>query len=119
MSRPGRLNRRVELWRDPGTTQGQFGEVTEEWALIGSRWAEVAPGVARGSERFAQEAERAIQFVTITMRFDELTATLDPKDRLRYQSDEYDIHNVSDRFTKHRYVEVLATHRSPEADRLP
>ena len=117
MSRPGNLNRRVELWRDPGTTQGAFGEVTEEWALIGSRWASVQPG--RGSERFQQESERATQAVTIVIRHDELTATLTRKDRVRYQTTEYDIVSISDRFTDHRYIEILAVHRSPEADRLP
>ena len=107
----------MELWRDPGTTQGLFGEVTEEWSLIGSRWASVQPG--RGSERFAQESERTSQAVTIVVRHDELTATLTRKDRIRYNSFEYDIESVSDRFSEHRYIEVLAVHRSPEANRLP
>lgn len=122
MSRPGRLNKRVEIWRDPGTTQGAFGEVTEEWALLTTRLAEIQPG--RGSERFADEAERATQSVVIVMRSDTTTRAITPKDRVRYidgagLSLEYDIHSVSDRFTRQRYVEILASHRSPEADRLP
>ena len=121
MSRPGALNRRVELWRDT-TGQGNFGEPQPAWALIGSRWASIMPGASRGvgAERYAQDAERSTQAVVITVRYDELTKTLDPKDRIRYDgTDEYDVVSVSDLDTAHRYVEILAKHRSPETDRLP
>ena len=117
MSRPGRINRRVELRRDTGTTQDAFGAHIEEWTLIGSRWAEIQPG--KGSEVFAQESERAKQTVVIIIRHDELTSTLIPPDRI-VDTDgiEYDIQSVADRFTAHRYIEILALRRSPEANRV-
>ena len=117
MSRPGRINRRVELRRDTGTTQDEFGAHLEEWTLIGSRWAEIQPG--KGGEVFAEESERAKQAVTIVIRRDELTKTLTPADRI-VDTDgiEYDIQSVSDRLTAHRYVEILALRRSPEANRV-
>lgn len=118
MTRPGRINRRVELYRDTGTTQGIYGEHVEDWTLIGSRWAEIAPG--RGREVFAQESERASQAVTFTIRADELTRTLTPADRVRDTDGiEYDIQAVADKVTRHRYIDLLALRRSPEANRVP
>ena len=117
MSRPGKINRRVELRRDTGTTQDAFGSHIEDWTLIGSRWAEINPG--KGGEVFAQESERATQTVIIVIRRDELTSTLNAADRI-VDTDgiEYDIQSVSDRLTAHRYVEILALRRSPEANRV-
>lgn len=117
MTGAGDLDRRVEVWRDEGDGQGLFGEAVEEWTLLGSRWAQISPG--KGTEKFSESSERATQAITITVRADELTRTLDPKDRLRYNGFEYDIESVSDRVTKHEFIDVLALHRSPEADRLP
>jgi SPP1 family predicted phage head-tail adaptor len=112
----------VELWRDSGATQDEYGAAVESWTLYASRWAEIAPG--RGAEKFEADAERASQTVTITIRYDETTATLTRKDRVRYtdgenQTHEYAIEAVSDRFTDHRYVELLCLYRSPEASRIP
>lgn len=117
MSRPGRINRRVELRRDTGTNSDEFGAHIEEWTDIGSRWAEIQPG--KGSEVFAEESERATQTVTIIVRHDELTSTLGPADRI-VDTDgiEYDIQSVSDRFTAHRYIDILSLRRSPEANRV-
>ena len=105
------------MWRDEGTTQDTYGAAVEDWKLQGSRWGNIMPG--RGAERFAQDSERASQAVTITIRYDELTVTLGPKDRLRYQTSEYDVQSVGDVDTAHRYIDVLCLLRSPEADRLP
>ena len=117
MTRPGRLDRRVELRRDTGATQGIYGEHEESWTLIGSRWAEINPG--KGSERFAEESERATQAVTFTIRADELTRTLTSADRIRDTDGiEYDIQSVADKFTEHRYIDVLTLRRSPEANRI-
>ena len=118
MTRPGRLDRRLELYRDTSTTQGIYGDHIEAWTLIGSRWSEIAPG--RGREVFAQESERASQAVTITIRADEVTRTLTPADRVRDTDGiEYDIQAVADKFTEHRYIELLTLRRSPEASRIP
>ena len=119
MTRPGVINRRVELFRDTGATQGIYGEHVEDWTLIGSRWAEIAPG--RGREVFAQASERASQAVTFTIRADELTRTLTPADRVRDKDSdiEYDIQAVADKLTAHRYIDLLTLRRSPEAGRIP
>ena len=119
MSRPGELNRRVELYRDEGATQGLYGDHIEDWTLLGSRWAEIAPG--RGREVFAQESERAAQAVTFTVRADTMTRALTPADRARDKDTgiEYDIQAVADKLTAHTYIELLTLRRSPEANRVP
>ena len=119
MTRPGLINRRVELYRDEGTTQGIYGEHVEDWTLIGSRWAEIQPG--RGREVFSDDSERASQAVTFTIRADEVTRTLTPADRVidKDTGIQYDIQAVADKQTRHRYIDLLTLRRSPEANRIP
>lgn len=122
MSRPGRLNRRVQVWRDTGTTVNTLGEKVEDWTMVGDRYANL--DAAKGSEFFAEEAIREKQPVVIDVRYDELTKTLTGGDRLRYDDGdgvvfEYDIQSAADRFGDHRYIRINAVHRSPEASRLP
>lgn len=122
MSRPGRLNRRIQVWRDTGTTVNTLGEKVEAWTLMGDRSANL--DAAKGTEAFREESTRAKQPVVIDVRYDELTKTLGGSDRLRYDDGdgvvfEYDIQSVADRFGDHRYIRIQALHRSPESNRLP
>lgn len=122
MSRPGRLNRRVQVWRDTGTTVNALGEKVETWTLMGDRAASL--DAAKGQENFREEAVRERQPVVIDVRYDELTKTLGGADRLRYDDGdgvvfEYDIQSAADRFGDHRYIRIQALHRSAEASRLP
>ena len=122
MSRPGRLNRRVEVWRDTGTTVNSLGEKEETWTMMGDRSASL--DAAKGSETFREESVRESQPVVIDVRYDELTKTLGPVDWLRYNDGDgvvhdYDIQSASDRFGDHRYIRINALVRGPEASRLP
>ena len=118
--RPGRLNLTVEILRDSGGTQGAFGEHVEAWTVVDTRRAHIA--AARGVERFKDENERAEQLVTITLRYDTLTRTLTPRDRLRYTQDvlsyEYDVRDVVDLDGLHRWILVNAFVRWPEVARV-
>ena len=122
MTRPGLLNRRVGLFRDEGLTQGIYGEHIEDWTLVGSRWSELKDGA--GTEKFADESERASQSSIVNLPYDELTKTLGPADRLRYDDSsgvvvEYDIQSASDLQGLHETIRVVALIRSPEANRIP
>ena len=122
MSRPGALRRRLQIWRDQGTSQGTYGEALEDWQLLADRWGALHP--ARGREIFRQESERAQQTIEIVFRWDNVTKTISRKDRIAYRADtdivdEYDIQSVADVQAEHRYVRIQALKRSPEASRLP
>ena len=123
MSRPGVLNRRVQIWRDTGTTVNSLGEKVEDWTQVGSRYAQI--GAIRGTEQFADEAIRSKQPVVIDIRYDkDLINILGPGDRIRYDDEagalhEYDIQSTADQQGRHRYVRCECLLRSPEAARLP
>ncbi len=122
MTRPGLRNRRVGLFRDTGTTQGIYGDHIEDWTLLTSRWAQLQDGV--GSEKFADESERAKQAAIINLPYDETTKGLGPADRVRYDDGaglvvEYDIQSASDVGGLHETVRLVCLIRSPEATRIP
>jgi len=112
----------VGLFRDTGTTQGIYGDHIEDWTLLTSRWAQLQDGV--GSEKFADESERAKQAAIINLPYDETTKGLGPADRVRYDDGaglvvEYDIQSASDVGGLHETVRLVCLIRSPEATRIP
>lgn len=103
--RAGKLRCRVSLQRFT-TAKSATGMDTETWAEIGKRWAEILP--ASGQETEAGPTARAETSHDIMMRYDSLTATLTPRDRIVYQSRIFDVQQVYNRQERDQDIIISA-----------
>ncbi len=104
----GALDRRVTIERfteteDPG------GRPVQAWAPLTTRWASVSFG--RGEERRQAAQESASAPATFRMRWDSVTKTITPADRLSFLDATWDITSAVP-FGRNAFVDVTAVRAS-------
>lgn len=102
--RAGRLRHKITFERQ-SVTQDSFGGVPDTWTSLGDRFASVEP--VRGMESEVQSGEISRTMVNIRVRYDSLTTTITPKDRITWNGSIYDIHGIQNVW--HRDRELLIT----------
>lgn len=89
--RAGRLREKVTL-QTPDTTQNSIGETSGNYTDMGDRRAGIEP--LMGKEFYENSGEHSQIDTRIRMRYDALTSTLKPGDRLAHGSNYYDIQSI-------------------------
>lgn len=102
--RAGSLRHKVTFERQ-SSAQDTFGGIPDTWASVGDRFASVEP--FRGSEREVQSGEISRLMVKIKVRYDSLTKTITPADRISWDGSVYDIHSIENVW--HRNRELILT----------
>lgn len=104
--RAGKLNKRVTVQRNAGTTQDAAGQPVESWTTVATRWATVEQ--LGGGEPFQGEQHHGRGEWRVTMRY---LSGVRPKMRVLYGSRVLDIHTVRDVDERRTTTEILATER--------
>lgn len=78
---PGSLNKRIEIQAVTETEDG-YGGITEAWATVFKRWANVRP--VGGREPYINDQRLAELSLVVTVRYDSSTKTITPKHRIKY-----------------------------------
>lgn len=104
----GRKTCKVALERET-QTQTASGSVERAWTELGQDWASIEP--LRGDERVQAQAVNASISHRIRMRHNALTASLLPRDRLRYGARLFDLEAPRNLWERNREVEIMATER--------
>ncbi len=104
----GRLRHRVTIERLTGE-RGDAGGISDEWQVIGTRWASVKPLTGREWVQ-AAAANTEISHDVMT-RADSLTATLTPRDRLRFKGRTLDIQAVMDTDERGQEMRIMCKER--------
>ncbi len=97
----GELNRRIEVLEFV-ESRDDFGGVEQEWIVKGIVWAKIVPKT--GTEQFENEQVKSEQKVKFFMRF---FASMNEKNRIRYDNNLYEVISVADKNTAHRFTEVM------------
>lgn len=84
----GSLDRRIEIERQIVTTD-EYGQERGDWQVIAKVWAAMING--SGAERRAAAQTQAQVAATFRIRFGSVTATVSPRDRIRF--DPFDSRN--------------------------
>ncbi len=84
--RSGRLDRRIIIEQNTNTSPNTHGDVVPSWSTLATVWAEIKP--IRVNERFQGQQELAQAEYKIYIRY---RTDLDPKMRIQYNSEYYDI----------------------------
>lgn len=85
----GQLDRRI-TFRRATLAANAFNEQIETWSDLGKPVAAKVEDASAGESYRAQEVGASIS-VRFTVRYSSLTRDIDPKDRIRYASREYNI----------------------------
>lgn len=104
----GKLDRRVTLQR-AGTVDDGFGTVSGAFATLAVRWA--AKEDIRDGERGSASGVMAEATTRFRIRWSELVADVNPKDRLVCGGETYDIAGVKE-IGRREGLEITATRRA-------
>ena len=107
----GRLRHRVTIERLTGE-RGDAGGISDEWQVIGTRWASVKPLTGREWGQAAAANTRISQHLLTGMtRADTLTTTLTPRDRLRFKGRTLDIQAVMNTDERGQEMRIMCKER--------
>lgn len=89
---PGQLDRRIEIQRATGAKDSAgYGQLVEDWETLYCCWAKLENPLAGNTEKIFGDLETAVTRALFTIRYrDGLTE----KDRIVYNSQNYDIMNI-------------------------
>ena len=104
----GRLDRRITINRATTTMDG-FNEPVQTWGTLATVWANVAP--VNDSERLRAGETLASKQSRFTIRYSSTVATVDPRDRLTFDGQVYDINGVKE-IKRREMLEITATARA-------
>ena len=104
----GRLDRKIVLKRRKSGTNG-FGEPVDEWAVLATVWAHVAP-VSDG-ERWRAGETLASKLCRFTIRWSERVSVLDPRDQIQYDGRTWDIQGTKE-LGRREMIEITAAARA-------
>lgn len=104
----GRLDRRIVLKRRKSGSNG-FGEPVDEWAVLSTVWANVAP-VSDG-ERWRAGETLASKLCRFTIRWAARVSVLDPRDQIDYDGRTWDIQGVKE-MGRREFLEITAAARA-------
>lgn len=104
----GRLDRRIVLKRRKAGTNA-FGEPVDEWGILLTVWANVAP-VSDG-ERWRAGETLAAKLCRFTIRWSATSALLDPRDQIEYDGRTWDVHGVKE-IGRREMLEITAAARA-------
>lgn len=103
--RAPQLNVKVTLLRFDGTKNASDEELRDDpdnYDSLGTRWAEWK--TRAGSERFASDITQAGHSHRLRLRFDSVTRTLTPQDRIQKDSRTFGIDAVSNEDEQNKYM---------------
>lgn len=108
----GDLDRRIRIERlNPGAGVTDYNEPVEAWVPLATLWA-------RKNDASDGEAFRALEVgaqltTRFLIRYSTLAATINPKDRINYKGDLYNIVGVKEPVnTRNQWLEISAVKRS-------
>lgn len=104
----GDLNRRITVLRRSAGVDS-FNEPVDTWTSLTTVWASMTP-ISDGERLRAGEtlAQRAARFV---IRYSATAASVDPRDRLTFDGDTYEINGVKE-ISRREFLEITATARA-------
>lgn len=97
--RAGSLRHKITFERQ-SATQDSFGGVPDTWTSLGDRFASLEP--MRGNEKEVQSGEISRLMVKLKVRYDSLTKTITPSDRITWNGSVFDIHAIENAHFKNR-----------------
>lgn len=104
----GSLDRRVTILRATNA-RNSFNEQVATWNTVATVWAAVAP-ISDG-ERLRAGESLATRKHRFTVRHSALMATVDTRDRLKFEGREFDVNGVKELGRREGY-EITATARA-------
>ena len=105
----GKMDRRVTILRDQGSSTNGFGEPVANLAELATVWA-CKTNVSDG-ERFRAGEQAADLQMRFTLRWSSQVADVDPRDRLLFEGRTYDIAAVKE-LGRRRGLEITAAARA-------
>jgi SPP1 family predicted phage head-tail adaptor len=100
----GKLDKRIVIEEQSGTTQDEFGAVVENWTALLGADASIVP--LQGFERYAAQQANSTVSHKITMRYRD---GIDAKKRVKFGIRIFDIEAVINLEEKNRWLELSCT----------
>ena len=100
----GKLREKVEVFRLTGSINA-YGNPYQSWTSQGTRKASIVERTGR--EQLDAGALQDGSVATLRMRYDSMTKTITPKDRLTFRGDDWDVQSVIQATDRRRWIEVL------------
>lgn len=107
----GKLDRRIRLERFT-ETRDEYNEPVKTWALLANRWAAYEP--LSDGEKFSASETAANASARFRIRWSSAVADLNPKDRLIFGGDTWEIVRVKE-IGRREGIEITAASRADGA----